>query len=345
MRRRSRRWSIRKPPCENFARLAAAGGRGRFGWYEALDYTPARLPEDEPVAIVRAYMAHHQGMTVVAIANALDDGAMRARFHAEPMIQATELLLQERTPRGVAVARPRAEEVRAVANVRELVPPTRRRFDSPHDPIPRAHLLSNGRYAVMVTGSGSGYSRWRDLAVTRWQEDVTCDASGSYVFLRDPQSGAVWSAGYQPSGAEPDTYEVEFSEDRVEIARRDGDDRDDARDRGLRRGRRRGAPRIGLEPRDLASGRSSSPPTRRSCSRQPAADAAHPAFSKLFVQTEFVPEIGALLATRRRRSPGEPEVFAAHLAVVEGERVGRCTTRPTARASSAAGGRSARRSR
>ncbi len=97
----------------------------------------ARLPEDEPVAIVRAYMAHHQGMTVVAIANALDDGAMRARFHAEPMIQATELLLQERTPRDVAVARPRAEEVRAVANVRELVPPARRRFDSPHDPIPR----------------------------------------------------------------------------------------------------------------------------------------------------------------------------------------------------------------
>ena len=97
----------------NFARLAAAGGRGRYGFYEALDYTPARLPEGEPVAIVRAYMAHHQGMTLVAIANALHDGAMRARFHAEPIVQATELLLQERTPRDVAVARPRAEEVKA----------------------------------------------------------------------------------------------------------------------------------------------------------------------------------------------------------------------------------------
>ena len=305
----------------NFSRLAGAGGRGRFGWYEALDYTPARLPENEPVAIVRAYMAHHQGMTVVAIADALAAGAMRARFHAEPMIQATELLLQERTPRGVAVARPRSEEVRAVANVRELVPPARRRFDSAHDPVPRAHLLSNGRYAVMVTGSGSGYSRWRDLAVTRWHEDVTCDASGAYVLLRDLQGGAVWSAGYQPSGAEPDSYEVEFSEDRVEIARRDGtiattleiavSAEDDAEVRRV------SVSNLGARVREIEL-----TSYAEIVLAPPAADAAHPAFSKLFVQTEFIPEIGALLATRRRRSPGEPEVFASHLAVVEGERVG-----------------------
>ena len=85
----------------NFSRLAAAGGRGRYGWYEALDYTPARVPEGDKVAIVRSYMAHHQGMTLVAIADALQDGAMRTRFHAEPIIQATQLLLQERIPRDV----------------------------------------------------------------------------------------------------------------------------------------------------------------------------------------------------------------------------------------------------
>jgi cyclic beta-1,2-glucan synthetase len=306
---------------KNFSRLAAAGGRGRFGWYEALDYTPARIPENEAVAIVRAYMAHHQGMTVVAIDDAVHDGAMRARFHAEPMVQATELLLQERTPRGVAVARPRAEEMKAVTQVRELVPPARRRFSSPHDPIPRAHLLSNGRYAVMVTASGSGYSRWRDLAVTRWQEDVTVDGSGAYVFLRDPQSGAVWSAGYQPSGAEPDSYEVEFSEDRVEIARRDGSiattleigvsAEDDAEVRRV------SISNLGARTREIELTSYAEIVLAPS-----AADAAHPAFSKLFVQTEFVPDIGVLLATRRRRSPGDPEVFAAHLAVVEGERVG-----------------------
>lgn len=310
-----------KAAAENLGRLAAAGGRGRFGWYEALDYTPARLPEGEPVVVVRTYMAHHQGMTVVAIANALGDGVMRARFHADPMVKATELLLQERTPRGVAVARPRAEEVRAVATVRELVPPTRRRFDSPNDPIPRAHLLSNGRYAVMISASGSGYSRWKDLAVARWQEDVSCDASGSYVFLRDPEGGDTWSAGFQPSGAEPDSYDVEFCEDRVEISRRDGtiattlevavSAEDDAEVRRV------SVSNLGTRVReiDLTSYAEIALAT-------PAADAAHPAFSKLFVQTEFLPETGALLATRRRRAPGEPEVFAAHLAVVEGERVG-----------------------
>ena len=194
----------------NFSRLRTAGGLGRYGWYEALDYTPSRVPEGEGVAIVRAYMAHHQGMTLVAIADALLRGVMRTRFHADPIIQATELLLQERTPRDVAVARPRAEEVNANANLREITPPTIRRFHSPHDLIPRTHLLSNGRYTVMITAAGSGFSRWRDLSVTPWREDVTCDSWGSYIFLRDSRSAKVWSAGYQPSGVEADSYEVSF---------------------------------------------------------------------------------------------------------------------------------------
>ena len=206
----------------NFRRLADAGASGAYGFYEALDYTAPRLPEGAQVAVVRTYMAHHQGMLLVAIANALHDGAMRARFHAEPIVQATELLLQERTPRDVAVARPRAEEVAAVGDVREFVPPVVRRFTSPHGSTPRTHLLSNGRYAVMVTAAGSGYSRWRDLAVTRWREDVTRDVGGTYVFLRDAGSGETWSAGYQPRGGAPDSYEVTFSEDRAEIVRRDG---------------------------------------------------------------------------------------------------------------------------
>ena len=179
----------------NFRRLTAAGAAGTYGFYEALDYTAARRPEGTEVAVVRAYMAHHQGMLLVAIANALHDGAMRARFHAEPMVQATELLLQERTPRDVAVARPPAEEVNAVGDVREFVPPVERHFTSPHSAMPRTQLLSNGRYAVMLTTAGSGYSRWRDLAVTRWREDVTRDAWGTYVFLRDVESGDTWSAG------------------------------------------------------------------------------------------------------------------------------------------------------
>ncbi len=143
----------------NYARLTAVGARGRYGFYEALDYTPSRLPDGEDRAIVRAYMAHHQGMTVVAIANALLDGVMRSRFHSEPGIQATELLLQERAPRDVAVAHPRAEEVGASALVRDAEPALVR-LRNPHAASPSVHLLSNGSYSVMLTAAGSGYSQW-----------------------------------------------------------------------------------------------------------------------------------------------------------------------------------------
>ena len=311
------------PPAatRNFARLAEDGGRGRYGWYEALDYTKARLPEGATVAVVRAYMAHHQGMSVVAIANALHEGAMRARFHADPIIQATELLLQERIPRDVALSEPRTETVEAAANSGDLVSATQRRFDSPHDLTPRTHLLSNGRYAVMITAAGSGYSRWRDLAVTRWREDVTRDHWGSYVFLRDLRSGEVWSAGYQPSGAEPDRYEVAFSEGRAEIVRQDGtitttlevavSSEDDGEVRRV------SITNLGGQSRDIEL------TTYAEIVLAPqAADDAHPAFSKLFVETEFVAEVGALLATRRPRSSGDAPAWAAHLAVVEGESIG-----------------------
>ena len=182
---------------------------------------------------------------------------MRARFHAEPIIQATELLLQERTPRDVGVARPRAEEVKAEANVREIVPPTVRRFRSPHDLIPRTHLLSNGSYTVMITAAGSGYSRWRDMAVTRWHEDVTRDSWGSYIFIRDVHSGKVWSAGYQPAGVEADSYEVEFSEDRAEIVRRDGTITTTLEVVSVARGRRRSPARVDYQSRAAACARSS----------------------------------------------------------------------------------------
>jgi len=305
----------------NFARLAEAGGRGTYGFYEALDYTSTRLPEGKDVAVVRAYMAHHQGILLVAFANVLNDGTMRTRFHAEPTVQATELLLQERTPRDVLVARPRAEEVSAAAQVRELIPPVLRRFTTPHDVIPRTHLLSNGRYTVMLTVAGSGYSRWRDIAVTRWREDATRDCWGAYIFLRDAQTSEVWSAGYQPSGVEPDAYEASFCEDHAEIIRRDGaltttlevvvSSEDDAE------GRRVSLTNLGARTRDIQV----TSYAELSLASQ-AADMAYPAFSNLFVQTEFVPDVGALLATRRRQSDKDTAVWAAHVVVVDGEIVG-----------------------
>jgi cyclic beta-1,2-glucan synthetase len=306
---------------ENFSNLAKAGGKGAYGYYEALDYTRSRVPEGKDVAVVRAYMAHHQGMSLVALANVLLGGEMQNRFHAMPIVQATELLLQERTPRDVLVARPRAEEVSAAAQVREIEPPVVRRFTTPNDATPRTQLLSNGRYTVMVTAAGSGYSRWQDKAITRWREDSTRDCWGSYIYLHDEQKGDVWSAGHQPMGVEPDSYEVVFHEDHAEFSRRDGSwatkleivvsPEDDAEVRRV------SVTNLGARARNIEI----TSFAEMSLNTQ-AADAAHPAFSNLFVETEFIPEPGAILATRRKKSNEEPEIWAAHVLFAEGETLG-----------------------
>jgi len=302
----------------NFARLAEMGASGRYGFYEALDFTRSRLPDDKSVAIVRSYMAHHQGMTIVAIANALQHGLMRARFHREPMIQASEILLQERMPRNIPIAAPHAEEVKVVATESGSDPLESRRVSAVIGGPPVTHLLSNGRYAVMLTATGGGYSRWRDIAVTRWREDATRADYGSFIFLRDVASGEVWSAGAQPMGGNSANNEVVFSEDRAEFCSRrgplmtimdvlvSGEDDCDVRRVSLANSGRSG--------REIALTSYAEVVLTTS-----AADTAHPAFAKMFVETEYLPEYGALVATRRRRSPEEVPVWAAHFAVVEGE--------------------------
>ncbi len=305
----------------NLARLAELGARGRYGFFDALDYTPARLPEGENVAIVRTFMAHHQGMTIVAIADALLDGVMRKRFHAEPIIKASELLLQERMPRDVAATRPWAAEVKSAAAARDVEPAGGRRFSSAHQATPATHLLSNGRYVTMLTSAGSGYSRWGDLMLTRWREDATSDDSGAYLYIKDVRSGVAWSAGFQPSGVEPDSYAVVFNEDRAELTRSDGSLTTTldvlVSGEGDAEVRRVSIANSGARMRDIEI-----TSYAELVLAPESADRVHPAFSKLFVETEYLADIGAILATRRRRSPSEPEIWAAHLSVVDGEAVG-----------------------
>jgi cyclic beta-1,2-glucan synthetase len=295
---------------ENFVQLEKEGALGRYGFYEALDYTPVRLAEGQHVAIVRCYMAHHQGMSLVAFANVVYDGVMRHRFHHTPLIQAVDLLLQERIPSGADTSiLPLLQEI---SDVKETVQPPIRRIPAPNSAVPSAHLLSNGHYAVMLTAAGSGYSLWRNIAVTRWREDVTCDGWGSYIYLRDVTTGAVWSAGYQPTAVKPDDYQVVFAEDRVRITRTDGtmlsslevivSPEDDAEIRRL----------------NLTNN------SQRMCEIDVtsyaevvlasfAADISHPVFSNLFVHTEYLANGRALIAQRRGRESHDPTVWAAHI--------------------------------
>jgi len=304
---------------DNFKVLAAQNAEGLYGFYEALDYTPARVPEGQRVAIVKSHMAHHQGMTLVALTNVLHDGLVQNWFHTEPRIQATELLLQERTPRDVPVSRIRSEVVHGES--RTLSPLILRRIRTPHDAVPRTHVLSNSRYSVMLTAAGSGYSWCGPLAVTRWQEDPTCDDSGTFIFLRDVQSRHTWSTGFQPAGVEPQEYEVDFSEDRAEFTRRDGSlvtvmevvvsPEDDAEIR-----------RVTIKNQGHRT-REIDVTSYAEVVLAPAiADEAHKTFSNLFVQTEFAAHVNALLCSRRPRSPEEPTLWAAHVVGVEGETIG-----------------------
>ena len=294
----------------NFERLEKLGALGRYGFFEALDFTPTRLAEDQKVAFVRCYMAHHQGMSLIALANVVLNEVMRRRFHSTPIIQGTEMLLQERVPHGFDSGIP--DFTQAEAEIKEIVQPAVRREPSPMSLIPSAHLLSNGRYGVMVTAAGSGYSVCDKLALTRWREDVTRDCWGSYIYLRDMASGKIWSAGYQPTAALPEQYEVVFLEDRVRISREDGDISCRLE--------------IIVSPEDDAEIRCLSLTNNSSHTRQieltsyseivlaPAlADSAHPAFSNLFIQTEFVSQVCGLIAHRRPRAENDPQVWAAHV--------------------------------
>ncbi|MDX2033697.1 MAG: glucoamylase family protein, partial [Blastocatellia bacterium] len=311
---------------QNLQRLAQMGALSRYGFYEAIDYTPERVPKNRKHVIIHSYMAHHQGMSLVALGNVLHEDAMQRRFHADPRIQATELLLQERIPRNVPIARVRAEEVLRGRIVNTLIAPLAVSYDSPHMPTPRTQLISNGAYSVMVTSAGAGSSTCgspagTSLAVTRWREDITRDNWGSFCYLRDVGSGAVWSTGYQPTARRPQSYEVTFMEDRATFKRLDA---------GILT-----QTDIVVSPEDNAEVRCVSITNRSSRVREieltsyaeivlasPAADAAHPAFSNLFIETEFVREESALIACRRPRAMTDTPIYAVHTVVTEGAVVG-----------------------
>ena len=306
--------------CLNLQRLAAAGFETRYGFYEAIDYTPSRLPRGHSNTVVRSFMAHHQGMSLLSLAHLLLDHPMQKRFESAPMFQATMLLLQERIPKASAFYAHTTEvsELHMASTAPEA---NIRIFKRPDTPNPEVQLLSNGRYHVMVTNAGGGYSRWKDLAVTRWREDHTCDNWGTFCYIRDVNSGEFWSTAYQPSLKPSKQFEAIFTEGRAEFRRRDLDydthteiavsPEDDIELRRVRITNRSRTRRV----IDVTS-------YAEVVLAPPAADALHPAFSNLFVQTEIIRKHGAILCTRRPRSQGEHSPWMLHLMVVHGAQTG-----------------------
>jgi cyclic beta-1,2-glucan glucanotransferase len=305
---------------QNLQRLAEEGLAGSFGYHEAIDYTPSRLPRGQAAAIVRSYMAHHQGMSLLALAYLLLDQPMQRRFQADPAFQATLLLLQERIPKALPFHAHTADRTEMRSDFGATEQPLHL-VKTADTPAPEVQLLSNGRYHVMLTHAGGGVSRWKDLAVTRWREDTTCDEWGSFCYLRDTETGTFWSTTHQPTRWKSDSYEAIFSEGRAEFRRRDqGIDtyteivvspEDDIELRRLRI-TNLGRTRRSIEVTSYAELVLAPAP----------ADAQHPAFSKLFVQTDCLAEPAALLCTRRPRSADERPPHMLHLMAVHGAKAG-----------------------
>jgi cellobiose phosphorylase len=304
--------------CRNLEALAAIGGLGRYGFYEAIDYTPSRLARGNEPGIVRTFMAHHQGMGLAALDNLLNGRPMSRRFMADPQMRATEPLLQERIPTsGTTLVAPTLQSSQGPRGDSPEVQTKLRVFDDPGTPMPEVNLLSNGAYHVMASHAGGGYSRWHDLAITRWREDATCDAWGTFVYLRDRESGRFWSAAHQPTCKKADRYEAIFGQARAEFRRRDHEIE--------------AYTELCVSPEDDVEIRRV---TLTNLSRRPRtieltsyaevvlaplnADLAHRTFSNLFVTTEVLSDRQAILCTRRRRSPEEAAPFMFHLLIRPG---------------------------
>lgn len=306
--------------CDNLQAMSAAGFEGVFGMYEAIDYTPSRLPRGQTNAVIRSFMAHHQGMGLLSLSYLLLDRPMQQRFQSYPLFQATMSLLHERVPKpgdNYSSASELADVRIAATDQNQQIRVVRR----PDPRTPEVQLLSNGRYHVMITSAGGGYSRWNDVAVTRWREDTTRDHWGSFCYVHDINADISWSTTYQPTLTAPTHYEVIFSEGRAEFRRSD-------RDIDMHT-------EIVVSPEDDIELRRTKITNRSRGTRYleltsysevvlapPAADEMHPAFSKLFAQTEIDFQRGAILCTRRPRSANETVPWMFHLMAVHGADAG-----------------------
>lgn len=301
--------------CENLELLSEKGFEGRYGFYEAIDYTPSRLQRGQSFAIVYSFMAHHQGMSLLSLAFLLLDKPMQKLFETVPEFKAILLLLQERIPKATTFfAHTTAiEDINYVASG-----PVTRIINTPNTPIPEVQLLSNGKYHVMLTNAGAGYSRWKDLAVTRWREDGTCDNWGSFCYIRDLSSETYWANTYQPTLKKGEKYEAAFSQGRVDFqTANNGIDthteivvspEDDIEMRRVRITNNSGL-RKTIEVTSYAE----------VVIATAASDAIQPAFSNLFVQTQIIPDQHAILCTRRPRSADKQLPWMFHLMSVQGK--------------------------
>ncbi|MEO6778710.1 MAG: glucoamylase family protein, partial [Gemmatimonadaceae bacterium] len=303
----------------NLGVLEGEGALGPYGFRDAIDYT--RPAPGSNHAVVGTYMAHHIGMSIVALTNALQRQVWQRRFHADPLVRSNELVLQERIPRRLVVQHTGNEDEPTPASTLDTAKPAVREMNTAYTPQPLTALLGNVPYTTMITNAGGGYSRYGDIVVTRWRRDTTRDNHGEWIYVKDITSGRVWSAAHQPVGVDADSYHVSFASDRVEFHRTDGDisttmevvvSSDDAAE----------VRRITITNRSSTQREIELTSYSEIVLQSLDTDRQHPAFGNLFVETEWIGEHSAIIATRRPRSADEKVYWGAHVVATGPERVG-----------------------
>lgn len=303
----------------NIRTMILDGYEGRYGLYEAIDYTKDRVPKGKKKVVIKSYMVHHEGMSLMALNNVLNNNIFRERFHRIPNVKATELLLQERVPKNVVYDREQQFESIELNLERQNV--VVRSFKTAKTEMPEAHLLSNGNYSMMITNSGSGYGKLGDMTAYRWREDVTLDNLGLFFYIKNLNSNEFWSAAYEPSKHEGDSYEAIFSLDKAEFMRRDGSLSTQTE--------------ISVSQEDNAEVRRISITNHSDHSRTVEitsycevtlaplnADIVHPSFSNLFIKTEYVDNPSCLIANRRPRAKGQKKPYMVQTIAISGPTVG-----------------------
>lgn len=310
-----------KEAYKNIVQLKQEGLDSPYGFYEAIDYTPERLKKGKKSSIVRSFMSHHQGMSFMALNNIINGYVMQERFHREPVIKAAEILMQEKIPSKVIFAKDYKEKIEPFDEVINEDVEYTKILSLNNNILPEVHMLSNGEYSVMVTDNGSGFSKCRNLAVTRWREDSILNNSGMFFYIQDIDSGYVWSNSLIPSRVLPNKYKVVFSQDKISFSRTDGDI-DTCTEIIV-------SPEDNIEVRRLTlTNHSEQPKTLEATSyfetviAPQSSDLAHPAFNNLFIRTEYLHRYNTLLAERRPREEKDASYWIFHELTVKEEALG-----------------------
>lgn len=306
---------------ENIKTLRKEGLEGAYGFYEAADYTPERLEPQTDKTIIKSFMAHHQGMSLLAINNYLNDDTMQHRFGKDPHVKSARLLLQEKVPLNVIFTKDSKGKIHNSKTTTYSDKGSFRRFTEPNATLPKVQVLSNGKYFVGLTDKGTGYSRTREVAISRWRNDPVIDQYGTFFYIENLEKNQRWSATYAPLNVMPEHYEVVFTADKVAYKRTDGDI-ETLTEVVVSSGDHAEVRRIVLKNNGTSAYTLQITSYLEIVAASPMSDVAHPAFSNLFVRTEFDPEHKVLLANRRTRGETDTKRWVAAIPVIDGEMTG-----------------------